>query len=261
MIDHRVVLAMRIDIITAFPGMFDGFLRESMLARALTQGVLTIRVHDLRDYADDPHRTVDDTPFGGGGGMILKAEPVARAIEAICPVRNGNSGTMLIIPTPRGEVFRQTIAEELARQTQLVFVCGHYTGIDERLYDYFQPRRLCVGDYILSGGELPAMAMTDAVSRLLPGFLGNEESGKGDSFVRPGLGAPHYTRPQNWRGLEVPEVLISGHHAKVAEWRDQSARETTQRFRPDLTGSRATSQDRASGHNLDDPTLKSKDRT
>ena len=227
---------MKIDIITVFPGMFDGFLCESMLARALAQGILSITVHDLRDFTDDPHRSVDDTPFGGGGGMILMAEPFARAIETICPVRNGNSGTMLIIPTPRGELFNQTIAGELARQNHLVFACGHYTGIDERIYEYFQPRRLCVGEYVLSGGELPAMAITDAVGRLLPGFLGNEDSGRGDSFVRSGLGAPHYTRPQNWRGLEVPEVLISGHHAKVAEWRDLSAQETTRRFRPDMTG-------------------------
>jgi tRNA (guanine37-N1)-methyltransferase len=243
---------MRIHIITAFPGMFDGFMRESMLARALTQGILSIVIHDLRDFADDPHRTIDDTPFGGGGGMILKPEPVGRAIESICPVRNGTSGMPLIIPTPRGELFNQSVAGELARQTHLVFVCGHYTGIDERIYDYFQPRRLCVGDYVLSGGELPAMAIIDATSRLLPGFLGNEDSGKGDSFVRSGLGAPQYTRPQNWRGLEVPDVLVSGHHANVAEWRERSARETTQRFRPDLIGSPITlSQDRSAGRGLD----------
>ena len=246
---------LRVDIITAFPGMFEGFLGESMLARALAQGILSIKVHDLRDFTDDPHRTIDDTPFGGGGGMILKAEPVAKAIETICPIRDGCSRATLIIPTPRGESFTQATAVQLSGQQHLVFVCGHYTGIDERIYDHFKPRRLCLGDFVLSGGELPAMAMIDAVGRLLPGFLGNEESGKNDSFVRPGLGAPQYTRPQIWRGLEVPEVLISGHHAKVTEWRENSRRQTTEQFRPDLIGSPdSDSRDAAEGRgNTDAP--------
>jgi tRNA (guanine37-N1)-methyltransferase len=244
-----VSATMRIDVITAFPGMFAGFLGESMLARALAQGILTITVHDLRDFADDPHRTIDDTPFGGGGGMILKAEPVARALETICPGCQGDTDSALIIPTPRGELFCQEIAGELAGRNHLVFVCGHYTGIDERIYEHFRPRRLCIGDYVLSGGELPAMAIIDSVSRLLPGFLGNEESGRNDSFVRPGLGAPQYTRPQSWRGLDVPDVLISGHHAKVSEWRDLSRRQTTEQFRPDLIGSSDTdSTDATDGH-------------
>ncbi len=225
---------MRVEIFTAFPGMFDGFLGESMMARAIAQGILRINVRNLRDFADDPHQTLDDTPYGGGGGMILKVEPVARAIESVSSSITQAESPVIIIPTPRGDLFDQTVAEELSAQMVLVFVCGRYTGVDERIYDHFRPRRLCIGDYILSGGELPAMVIVDAVARHLPGFLGNEESGRGDSFVRRGLGPPHYTRPQNWRGLEVPDVLVSGHHANVTAWRDQKARETTLRFRPAL---------------------------
>jgi tRNA (guanine37-N1)-methyltransferase len=227
---------MRIDIVTAFPGMFAGFLGESLLARALAQGILDVRVHDLRDWSDDPlHRTIDDAPFGGGGGMILKAEPIAAAVESLLADGEAPSHTV-IIPTAQGPLFRQADAESLARSSHLILVCGHYTGIDERVFDHLNPMRFAVGDYVLSGGELPVMVMVEAIARRRPGFLGNDESARGDSFVRDGggLGPPLYTRPALWRGLSVPDVLISGHHAQVALWRTRQAAEMTRRFRPDL---------------------------
>jgi tRNA (guanine37-N1)-methyltransferase len=225
---------MKIDIVTAFPGMFAGFVGESMMARALAQGVLSIAVHDLRDYADDPHRSVDDTPFGGGGGMILMAEPIACAVDSLQTASNGSAPAVVIVPTARGQRFDQPTADRLAACARLIFVCGHYTGVDERVFDYLNPMRLSIGDYILTGGELPVMVMVDAIARRIPGFLGNDESGKEDSFVIDGLGAAQYTRPQVWRGREVPPVLISGHHANVRVWRKEDARATTQRFRPEL---------------------------
>jgi tRNA (guanine37-N1)-methyltransferase len=191
-------------------------------------------VHDLRDYTDDPHRTVDDTPFGGGGGMILKAEPIARAIESIQSGNNGSSPSTVVIPTARGSAFSQMRADGLATHPHLIFVCGHYTGIDERIFDHFNPIRVSVGEYVLTGGELPTMIIVDAVTRRLPGFLGNDDSAKEDSYVIGGLGAAQYTRPQEWRGREVPATLVSGHHANVDEWRRQNATETTSAFRPDL---------------------------
>lgn len=221
---------MQVDIITTFPGMFTGFLNESMMARARNQGTLRVNVHDLRDFTTDPHRSVDDTPFGGGGGMILMADPVARAIESI----RGDDEATIIIPTARGRLFDQKVADSLTTHQHLIVVCGHYTGIDERIFEYFNPMRLCIGEYVLTGGELPAMVIVDAVARRLPGFLGNDDSGRDDSFVIDSLGAAHYTRPQEWRGLSVPSVLVSGHHANVKEWREQQARQTTERFRPDL---------------------------
>lgn len=232
---------MRIDIITAFPAMFTGPLGESMIARAMETGVLSISIHDLRDFTDDPHRTVDDTPFGGGGGMILKAEPIVRAVEHLRGTVNGNGPAEVVIPTARGHLFRQSMADTLATRKHLIIVCGHYTGIDERVFEYLNATRICIGDYVLTGGELPAMVITDAVARRLPGFLGNDDSGREDSFVVPGLGFPQYTRPQVWRGLEVPPVLVSGHHANVQAWRREQALDTTRRFRPELV-SKSTSE-------------------
>ena len=225
---------MKIDIVTAFPGMFAGFVGESMMARALAQGILSITVHDLRDYTDDPHRSVDDAPFGGGGGMILMAEPIACAVESLQTAVNGAAPAVVIVPSARGKRFDQQTADTLAAHARLILVCGHYTGIDERVFDYLNPMRLSIGDYVLTGGELPAMVIVDAVARRIPGFLGNDESGREDSFVIGGLGASQYTRPQVWRGREVPPVLVSGHHANVRAWRRDDARATTRRFRPEL---------------------------
>jgi len=233
---------MRIDVVTVFPGMFSGYVAESMMARASQQQVLSITLHDLRDFTDDPHRVVDDTPFGGGGGMVLKPEPIARAVESISASRNGSNPIVCIIPTPRAPLFTQSDANELAQSGQLIFVCGHYTGIDERVFEHLNARRYSIGDYVLTGGELPVMVMIDAIARRLPGFLGNDESAVGDSHVRAdgGLGFPQYTRPAVWRDRAVPEVLISGHHAHVSDWRAQQAREATQRFRPDLVNDNKT---------------------
>lgn len=225
-----------IDVITAFPAMFTGFLGESLMARGISQGILSVRVHDLRDWSDDPvHHSIDDTPFGGGGGMILKAEPIARAVEALRSSPESDD-SLTIIPTPHGVLFDQDDADQFAKKQHLIFVCGHYTGMDERIFEYLQPMRRCVGDYVLSGGELPSMVMIEATARRLPGFLGNEESACNDSFVRDdrGLGSPQYTRPAEWRGLMVPSVLTSGHHAQVADWRAEQAREYTEEYRPDL---------------------------
>lgn len=229
-------MTMRIDIITAFPGLFSGFLAESMMARGIERGVLSVTVHDLRDWADDPHRVIDDAPFGGGGGMVLKTEPIVRAVEAMRAPANGGKPPVCVIPTPRAPLFRQSDADDLAAQSHLIFVSGHYTGIDERVFDFLRPRRFALGDYVLSGGELPTMVIIEATARRLSGFLGNDDSAIGDSFVRSdgGLGHPHYTRPAQWRGMDVPPVLISGHHADVAQWRVEQAQQTTRRFRPDL---------------------------
>lgn len=225
-----------IDVITAFPAEFTGFLGESLMARALTQKVLQVRVHDLRDWSDDTiHHSIDDTPFGGGGGMILKAEPIARAVEALGGGPNSD-GVISIVPTPHGRLFDQDDADQLAKQRHLIFVCGHYTGMDERVFEYLKPMRRCIGDYVLSGGELPTMVMIEAIARRVPGFLGNDDAARDDSFVRNdgGLGAPQYTRPAEWRGLKVPAVLLSGHHAQVSDWRIEQARDYTVTFRPDL---------------------------
>lgn len=225
-----------IDVITAFPAMFTGFLGESLMARGLAQGLLHVRIHDLRDYSDDTvHRSIDDTPFGGGGGMILKVEPIVRAVETLGGLP-GSDDPLCIVPTPHGHLFGQDDADQLAGKRQLIFVCGHYTGMDERVFTYLRPTRYCIGDYVLSGGELPTMVMIEAVARRISGYLGNDEAARNDSFVRAngGLGAPQYTRPADWRGLPVPEVLLSGHHAQVAAWRDEQAHQYTEQYRPDL---------------------------
>lgn len=229
-------VGLTIDVITAFPAMFTGFLGESLMARGISQRVLDVRVHDLRDWSDDAvHHAIDDTPFGGGGGMILKAEPIARAVEALGG-GPGSGAAITLIPTPHGALFDQDDADRLAQNPHIIFVCGHYTGMDERVLEYLRPVRRCIGDYVLSGGELPTMVMIEAIARRVPGFLGNDEAASHDSFVRSdgGLGPPQYTRPAEWRGLKVPTVLISGHHAQVADWRTEQARDYTEAYRPDL---------------------------
>jgi len=227
---------MRIDIITLFPGMFTGVLNESMLKIAQEKGLLKPVVTNLRDFTTDRHRTVDDRPYGGGPGMVMKPEPVAAAVRAVRDQEPADPGR-LVMMCPRGRVFNQQHARELSSASRLIFVAGHYEGYDERIIDVLQPELLSIGDYVLTGGELPALVVIDAVVRLLPGVLGDSESVVSESFAPANEGLleyPQYTRPAVFEGLAVPDVLVSGDHAKIAAWRREQARTMTEKHRPDL---------------------------
>ncbi|GAB6933513.1 tRNA (guanosine(37)-N1)-methyltransferase TrmD [Calditerricola satsumensis] len=224
---------MRIDVLTLFPEMFPGVLGASILGKAQERGLVTINVVNFRQYAGNKHGTVDDTPYGGGAGMVLKPEPIFRAVEAILE-EVPETKPRIILLCPQGRTFRQEIAEELAQEEHLIFLCGHYEGFDERVRQHLATDELSIGDYVLTGGELPAMVIIDAVVRLLPGVLGNEESARTDSFATGLLEHPHYTRPADFRGWKVPEVLLSGHHANIARWRKKEALRRTMERRPDL---------------------------
>ncbi len=218
---------MRIDVITIFPGMFSSPFSESIIARARRQGLLQLGIHDLRDYCDDRHRVVDDYPYGGGAGMVMRPEP---ALKALAALRRPHS--LVLLPAPAGEPFSQKLAKRLSRREHLLIFCPHYEGLDERVVEEFD-LEFSLGDYILTGGELPAMVLIDAVARLLPGVLGSAASLEEESFS-PLLEYPHYTRPAIYNGRKVPAVLLSGHHARIREWRRfQSLRRTFER-RPDL---------------------------
>lgn len=223
---------MRIDIVTIFPTFFD-VLDVSLIGRARGTGLLDVRVHDLRDWTHDRHRTVDDTPYGGGAGMVMKPEPWGEALDEIL-----GDDALLVVPTPSGEVFTQTTAREFADEGQLVFACGRYEGIDQRVLDHYAARGrvrfVSIGDYVLNGGEVAAMAMIEAVGRLVPGVVGNPESLVEESHELGMLEYPIYTKPASWRGLDVPDVLLSGHHGKVAEWRREQAIARTRERRPEL---------------------------
>jgi tRNA (guanine37-N1)-methyltransferase len=219
----------RIDIITLFPGMFDGPLRESILGRARERGLVEIHIQDLRRFAAGRHQVTDDAPFGGGGGMILKPEPLAACIEEL---RRPDSRVVLL--DPGGRRFDQEVARELARQVHLVLVCGRYEGVDERVREHLVDEELSIGDYVLTGGELAALVVTDAVSRLIPGALGDADAPARDSFARGLLEHPHYTRPERFRGWAVPAVLLSGDHARIAAWRRIMSVWRTWRRRPEL---------------------------
>ena len=221
----------RFDILSVFPGMFASPLAESLIGKARDKGLVDIRFHDIRDYATDRHRMTDDAPYGGGGGMVMKVEPIDRALEAILPDR---SEGLVILMTPQGEPFSQRRAEELASHPRLVLLCGHYEGVDERVREHLVDRELSIGDYVLTGGELAAMVVVDAVSRLIPGVLGNDASAAEDSFSTGILEYPHYTRPATYRGWPVPEVLLSGNHAEIDAWRRTEALKRTLARRPDL---------------------------
>ena len=210
--------------------MFAGPFDESIVARAVKAGVVEIGIHNLRAWTTDRHRTVDDKPFGGGAGMVLKAEPLFAAVEAL---RAGDK-TRVVLMTPQGKVLTQRLAAELAEQEHLVLVCGHYEGIDERFREHAVDREVSIGDYVLSGGELPAMVLTDAIVRLLPGALGSAESAQDESHADGLLEYPHYTRPAEFRGWRVPDVLLSGNHAEIERWRRAQSLERTRRRRPDL---------------------------
>jgi tRNA (guanine37-N1)-methyltransferase len=223
---------MKIDVLTLFPGMFAGPLDESIVQRARETGRLTLAFHNLRDYTHDRHRTVDDKPFGGGPGMLLKPEPIFEAVECLAGER---TRTVLLAPT--GRKLTQVIVQELAAAEHLLLVCGSYEGFDERVRQALADDEISIGDYVLTNGALPAMVVIDAVARLLPGVLGDAASPVDESFSRGLLEYPQYTRPAEYRGLKVPEVLLSGDHAAIARWRAEQARRRTSECRPDLPGS------------------------
>ena len=221
---------MRIDVVTLFPDMFTGPFGESIVARAVKAGIVEIHLHNLRDWTTDRHRTVDDRPFGGGAGMVMKPEPLFKAVEAL---RRGPESQVVLL-TPQGDLLGQPLVAALAQQPHLILICGHYEGVDERFVEHAVDREVSIGDYVLSGGELPAMVLVDAIVRLLPGALGSPESAADESHSDGLLEYPHYTRPADFRGWTVPEVLLSGHHGEVEKWRRQQAVERTRRRRPDL---------------------------
>ena len=220
---------MKIDVLTLFPAMFAGPLDESIIKRARLKGLLDLKIHDLRDWTHDRHRTVDDRPFGGGPGMLLKPEPLFEAIESL-----QREKTRVILFSPAGRKFDQAIARELAQQEDLLLVTGHYEGFDERVRETLVDDELSIGDYVLTNGALPAMVVVDAVTRLLPGALGDDESSHDESFSAGLLEYPQYTRPADFRGMKVPEILLSGNHAEIEKWRREQARLRTKERRPDL---------------------------
>jgi tRNA (guanine37-N1)-methyltransferase len=220
---------MKIDVLTLFPAMFAGPLDESIIMRARKKGLLDLKVHDLRQWTHDRHKTVDDRPFGGGPGMLMKPEPIFEAVESLRQEK-----TKVILLSPGGRKFDQPIARELAQQTDLLLVTGHYEGFDERIRLGLAHDELSIGDYVLTNGALPAMVVIDAVTRLLPGVLGDDESSRDESFSHGLLEYPQYTRPAEFRGMKAPDVLISGNHAEIEKWRREQAKLRTKERRPDL---------------------------
>ena len=225
---------MRIDIVTLFPGMLEAPLAESILGRARARGLVDIRVHDLREHATGRHRVTDEAPFGGGGGMILKPEPLAAAIDALRAAGSAEAPARVILLGPAGRRFTQAVAGELVRRPHLVLVCGRYEGVDERVSEQLVDEELSIGDYVLTGGEPAALVVADAVTRLLPGVLGDEDAPAHDSFARGLLEHPQYTRPEVFRGAAVPDVLRSGDHGRIARWRTLMSLWRTWQRRPDL---------------------------
>jgi tRNA (guanine37-N1)-methyltransferase len=221
---------MRIHILTLFPAMFSGPFSESIVKRAVDQGLVEISIYNIRDYTSDKHHVVDDYPYGGGPGMVLKPEPIFKAVEAV----RGETEMPVILLTPQGRLFSHRVAEELAKNEEMMLVCGHYEGVDERVREHLVTDEISIGDYILSGGELAAMVVVDAVVRQVPGALGSEESVGDDSHAKGLLEYPQYTRPQSFCNWEVPEVLLSGNHAEIARWRRTQSLKRTLKRRPDL---------------------------
>jgi tRNA (guanine37-N1)-methyltransferase len=220
---------MKIDVLTLFPAMFTGPLDESIIMRARKAGLLDLKIHNLRDWTHDRHKTVDDRPFGGGPGMLLKPEPIFEAVEQLA-----RPETKVILLSPSGRKFDQAVARQLAAVSDLLLITGHYEGFDERVRDALADEALSIGDYVLTNGALPAMVVIDAVARLLPGVLGDDESSRDESFSAGLLEYPQYTRPAEFRGMRVPDVLVSGNHAEIENWRREQARLKTQALRPDL---------------------------
>jgi tRNA (guanine37-N1)-methyltransferase len=223
---------MKFHLLTIFPEFFDGPFRHGVVARAAQAGALEIHLHDLRNWTHDLHRTVDDRPFGGGEGMLLKADPIFSAVETIWPEKN--PGQKVILLSAQGRPFTQKTARELALQNELLFICGRYEGVDERVAEHLADEELSIGDYVLSGGELAATVIIDSVARLLPGVLGNSDSSVNESFEEGILDCPQWTRPAEFRGWMTPEVLLGGNHAEIRKWRKEAAIAKTKRLRPDL---------------------------
>ena len=228
---------MRFDVLTLFPGMFPGYLGQSLLGKAIEKGFVSVHLHDLREWSNDPHNRVDDRPYGGGPGMILMVDPVVRAVEAVqamdpCPAT-------VVMMTPGGRKMDQPMVEDLSsRGSRYLILCGRYEGFDQRVSDILQPLEISIGDYILNGGEVAAMVMIDAMIRLVPGVLGDEQSNIEDSFSSGNrlLEFPQYTRPREYRGLDVPDVLLGGNHPEIRRWRDEQSRKRTAKRRRDLLG-------------------------
>lgn len=241
---------LRIDFITIFPKMFEPLIAEGIVARGIKQGLLDIRVWDLRDYATDKHRSTDDEAYGGGPGMVMLAEPVLRAVDAVrfevrgsrdegretssLEPRPSNLEPHIVMTSPQGRTFTQQTARELAQKSHLIILCGRYEGFDERIRETLQPDEISIGDFVVSGGELPAMLIADATARMIEGVVGNSGSVEEDSFFKGLLDYPHYTRPEELRGMKVPEVLMSGHHENIRKWRKEQSLRRTLKNRPDL---------------------------
>jgi tRNA (guanine37-N1)-methyltransferase len=226
---------MRIDIVTTFPEMITPVLEQSIIKRARERNLVDIRVINLRDYTHDRHKTTDDMPYGGGGGMVMKIEPIALALEDLTQNAEASAPKPRIVLTdPRGRTFTQEIAREWAQEAHLIFLCGHYEGVDERVRQYLVTDEISIGDYILTGGELPALVITDALTRLQPGALGDEQAPDKDTFSENLLEYPHYTRPRDFRGMVVPDILLCGHHAQIMRWRRWHQLHATRQRRPDL---------------------------
>ncbi len=224
---------MRIDIISVIPEMIEGFLNESILARAQKKGLVEIHLHNLRDYTLDKWRRVDDYPYGGFAGMVMQCEPIDRCISALKAERDYDE---IIFTSPDGEQFDQHVANDLSLKGNIIILCGHYKGVDQRVRDHLITREISIGDYVLTGGELAAAVMADAIVRLVPGVIGDEQSAFSDCFQDDMLSAPIYTRPADYKGWKVPDILLSGHEAKIKEWEMEQAMERTRRLRPDLLG-------------------------
>ena len=222
---------MQFDVFTLLPEVFPAYLETSILKRARQRGLIDVRVHNIRDYARDKHHTTDDTPFGGGGGMVMNPEPVFEAVESVL---GRDSGAPIILLTPQGRLFNQRVAEDLSSQEKIALICGRYEGVDERIRQHLVTDEISIGDYVLTGGEIPALILIDAVSRLLPGVLGDPTGAEDDSHSSGLLEYPHYTRPPEFRGESVPDVLLSGDHAKIAKWRREQSLLRTLIRRPDL---------------------------
>ena len=222
---------MKVDVLTLFPEMFAGPLDVSIVRRARASGLLELQIHNLRDFTHDRYQTVDDRPFGGGPGMVLKPEPIFEAVEKLA-----NDQTRVILTSPAGKPFGQELAQDLAKCEHLLFICGSYEGVDERVREALVDDEVSIGDFVLTNGGLAAIVIVDAVTRLLPGALGDEQSAEQESFSNGLLEYPHYTRPAEFRGMKVPEVLLSGHHAEIEKWRQEQAKARTAERRPDLVG-------------------------